>query len=611
LEFSREFAVEPASATLVIETASTGSAIPKLGDDESYKLEISGSQARLNAPTTVGAMRGLETFLQLLEGDREGFYLPAVSIDDRPRFPWRGLMIDSARHFQPVEVLKRNLDAMAAVKLNVLHWHLTEDQGFRVETKKFPELYQMGSDGLYYTQAEIRDIIAYAADRGIRVMPEFDMPGHATSWVVSHPEIASAPGPYKIERRPGIFDPTLDPTNEKTYKLLKGFFAEMSSLFPDAYMHIGGDENKGKQWNENPQIQAFMKKNQIKDNHGLQTYFNKRVLKLLQKNGKIMMGWDEIFQPDLPKDVVIHSWRGQKALAEAAKQGFQGVLSNGYYIDLAFPASQHYAVDPLPADTTLTAEEQKRVLGGEATMWAEWVSPETIDSRIWPRTAAIAERFWSPREVNDTADMYRRMGVAELQLEELGLTHRKNQPMLLRRLAVGPDISALQTLVSVIEPVKEYRRYRVRPQTMLSPLTGLVDAAQPDAPAAMEFNTAVDEMLAGVDTARNLSKLRSMVAGWQSAESALLEITDRSPALAEARPLAADFKRLNLVILEALDALGQGSTQNAEWRDGRMKALDEVAKPKAALEFVTVSHARKLVAAASGSSAPGTGGPVR
>jgi hexosaminidase len=611
MEFSREFAVEPASATLVIETASTGSAIPKLGDDESYKLEISGSQARLNAPTTVGAMRGLETFLQLLEGDRDGFYFPAVSIDDRPRFPWRGLMIDSARHFQPVEVLKRNLDAMAAVKLNVLHWHLTEDQGFRVETKKFPELYQMGSDGLYYTQAEIRDIIAYAADRGIRVMPEFDMPGHATSWVVSHPEIASAPGPYKIERRPGIFDPTLDPTNEKTYKLLKGFFAEMSSLFPDAYMHIGGDENKGKQWNENPQIQAFMKKNQIKDNHGLQTYFNKRVLKLLQKNGKIMMGWDEIFQPDLPKDVVIHSWRGQKALAEAAKQGFQGVLSNGYYIDLAFPASQHYAMDPLPADTTLTAEEQKRVLGGEATMWAEWVSPETIDSRIWPRTAAIAERFWSPREVNDTADMYRRMGVAELQLEELGLTHRKNQPMLLRRLAVGPDISALQTLVSVIEPVKEYRRYRVRPQTMLSPLTGLVDAAQPDAPAAMEFNTAVDEMLAGVDTARNLSKLRSMVAGWQSAESALLEITDRSPALAEARPLAADFKRLNVVILEALDALGQGSTQNAEWRDARIKALDEVAKPKAALEFVTVSHARKLVAAASGSSAPGTGGPVR
>ncbi|HEX9962998.1 MAG TPA: beta-N-acetylhexosaminidase, partial [Pyrinomonadaceae bacterium] len=344
LEFSRELSNDAAGANLLIETQSTGNAIPKLGDDESYNLEISENQARLTAPTTVGAMRGLETFLQLLEGDKNGFYFPPVSISDRPRFPWRGLMIDSARHYQPMEVLKRNLDAMAAVKLNVLHWHLTEDQGFRVESKKMPELHTLGSDGLFYTQNEIREIINYAAERGIRVMPEFDMPGHATAWLVSHPEIGSAPGPYKIERRPGIFDPTLDPTNEKTYKLLKVFFKEMSALFPDAYMHIGGDENKGKQWTENPKIQAFMKEKGIKDNHALQTYFNRRLLELLQDNGKIMMGWDEIFQPDLPKDIVIHSWRGQKALAEAARQGYQSVLSNGYYIDLVFPASQHYAV---------------------------------------------------------------------------------------------------------------------------------------------------------------------------------------------------------------------------------------------------------------------------
>ncbi|MDI1241558.1 MAG: family 20 glycosylhydrolase, partial [bacterium] len=395
-----------ASPTLLVETTSTGNAIPKLGDDESYNLDITSTQIKLTAPNSVGAMRGLETLLQLLEGDANGFYFPAVTISDKPRFAWRGLMVDSARHFQPVEVIKRTLDGMASVKLNVLHWHLTEDQGFRVETKKFPELHLEGSDGLFYTQAEIRGIIVYAADRGIRVMPEFDMPGHATAWLVSHPEIGSAPGPYTIERRPGIFDPTMDPTNEKTYKLLEPFFAEMAALFPDAYMHIGGDENEGKQWDANANIQAFMKKNGIKNNHELQTYFNKRILKFLQKNGKIMMGWDEIFQPDLPKDVVIHSWRGQKALADAARQGFQGVLSNGYYIDLSFPASQHYVVDPLPADTTLSADEQKRVLGGEATMWSEWVSPETIDSRIWPRTAAIAERLWSPREVNDIDDMY-------------------------------------------------------------------------------------------------------------------------------------------------------------------------------------------------------------
>ncbi|HLM00910.1 MAG TPA: beta-N-acetylhexosaminidase, partial [Pyrinomonadaceae bacterium] len=221
LELPRELFNNTDGAQLLIETSSTGNPIPRLGDDESYNLEISANQAKITAPTTVGAMRGLETFLQLLEGDRDGFYFPAVSISDRPRFPWRGLMIDSARHFQPMEVLKRNLDAMAAVKLNVLHWHLTEDQGFRVESKKFPELHLMGSDGDFYTQEQIREIIQYAADRGIRVMPEFDMPGHATSWLVSHPEIGSAPGPYKIERRPGIFDPTMDPTNEKTYKLLE------------------------------------------------------------------------------------------------------------------------------------------------------------------------------------------------------------------------------------------------------------------------------------------------------------------------------------------------------------------------------------------------------
>jgi hexosaminidase len=441
-------------------------------------------------------MRGLETFVQLLESDKDGFYFPAVSISDQPRFVWRGLMIDSGRHFQPVEVMKRNLDAMAAVKLNVLHWHLTEDQGFRVETKKLPELYQKGSDGLFYTQDEIRDIIQYAADRGIRVVPEFDMPGHATSWLVSHPEIASGPGPYKIERQPGIFDPTMDPTNEKTYKLLKVFFKEMAGLFPDAYMHIGGDENEGKQWNANPQIQAFMKDNGIKSNHELQTYFNKRILPFLQQDGKIMMGWDEIFQTDLPKDVMIHSWRGTKALADAAKQGYQGVLSNGYYIDLMYPASSHYVVDPLPADNQLTAEEQKRVLGGEATMWSEWVSPETIDSRIWPRTAAIAERLWSPRSVNDVDDMYRRLAIVDRELENLGLTQRKNQLMMLRRLAGRENVTALSDFVAAIEPVKEYQRYQQRPQDMLSPLTGLIDAAQADAPLAREFDRAVDDLQA-------------------------------------------------------------------------------------------------------------------
>ncbi len=599
-EFSRDLSTDSATAQLLIETQSTGNAIPKLGDDESYNLEISEKQAKISTPTTVGAMRGLETFLQLLEGDKDGFYFPTVSIQDKPRFPWRGLMIDSSRHFQPMEVLKRNLDAMAAVKLNVLHWHLTEDQGFRVESKKFPELHQMGSDGNFYTQIEIKEIINYAAERGIRVMPEFDMPGHATAWLVSHPEIGSAPGPYKIERQPGIFDPTLDPTNEKTYKLLEVFFTEMSALFPDAYMHIGGDENEGKQWNANQNIQAFMKKNNIKDNHGLQTYFNKRLLKFLQKNGKIMMGWDEIFQPDLPKDVVIHSWRGQKALAEAAKQGFTGVLSNGYYIDLNFPASQHYIVDPLPADTTLTAEEQKRILGGEATMWSEWVSPETIDSRIWVRTVAIAERFWSPREVNDIDDMYRRLEIISLQLEELGLTHRKNQDVLLRRLANNQDISALQTLVSVIEPVKEYRRFQVRPQTMLSPLTGLIDAAQADAPKARIFNRAVQKVASNKSFSTDSGRFKVFFSEWKNAGTILKMQIEKAPALMEAKQLAPELQMLGEIGLETVELLETGKTSSAQWRDEKIKSLAEIANQKAGLEFQVIESLKILVNATAG-----------
>lgn len=597
-EISREYS-NSTNAALLIETQSTGNAIPKLGDDESYNLEISDKQAKLTAPTTVGAMRGLETFLQLLERDQDGFYFPAVSIQDKPRFAWRGLLIDVARHFQPMEVLKRNLDAMAAVKMNVLHWHLTEDQGFRVETKKFPELYLQGSDGDYYTQEQIREIIKYAADRGIRVMPEFDMPGHATAWVVSHPEIASAPGPYKIERQPGIFDPTMDPTKEKTYKLLEPFFAEMAALFPDAYMHIGGDENEGKQWAANAEIQAFMKKNGLKTQDDLQQYFNKRILKFLQKNGKIMMGWDEIFQPDIPKEIVIQSWRGQESLGKVARQGNQGILSNGYYIDLMQPASDHYVVDPLPADTTLSAEEQKRVLGAEATMWSEWVSPETIDSRIWTRTAAIAERLWSPREVNDVDDMYRRLDVISRQLEELGLTHRKNQAMLLRRLANSDYIEPLQNLVGIIEPVKIYQRYQVRPQSMLSPLTGLIDIAQADAPKARLFNKLVLKVIARKDDKSLYPLLGTFFSVWHNTGVELKPMMENNPALFEAKQLAIDLQNLGEIGFEINDILQTGKTPGADWKDTKLKRLSEIAKPKAAVEFQVVESMKKLVELAS------------
>ena len=589
-------AVDDQMTPLIIHAQGPGKTVPAVSEDESYRIDITRRQAILSAPTVVGVLRGLETLLQLLDADRNGYFFPGVEMNDKPRFPWRGLLIDVARHFQTMEVLKRNLDALAAVKMNVFHWHLTEDQGFRVESKKFPKLHQLGSDGNYYTQEQVKEIIAYARDRGIRVVPEFDIPGHSTSWLVGHPELGSAPGPYTIERRPGIFEPALDPTREEVYKFLETFLGEMAGLFPDEYLHIGGDENEGKQWDRNPKIQEYMKQKGIKDNHALQAYFNTRLLKILQKHGKKMIGWDEILQPELPKDVVIHSWRGTEALAEAAKKGYDGILSNGYYIDLIHPASQHYVPDPLPANSTLTPDQAKHVLGGEATMWAEWVTPETIESRIWPRTAAIAERLWSPQSVTDVEDMYRRLAIISLQLEELGLLHKKNQDMMLRRLVRNSDIGPLKTLVSVVEPVKEYRRYQQRPQTMLSPLTGVIDAATPDAEGGRKFSWMVSEFLA--DAPRHQlyrAELSQMLAEWQTAGAALGPTIDRSPALKEIKPLAHNLSQLGDVGLEAISYLKLGMPPPREWRETSLAKVEEAAKPAGALEFVVISGIKQLV----------------
>jgi hexosaminidase len=330
----------------------------------------------------------------------------------------------------------------------------------------------------------------------------------------------------------------------------------------------------------------------------LQAYFNQRILKILQKHKKRMVGWDEILQPDLPKDAVIQSWRGPTALAEAAQKGYDGILSNGYYIDLMYPASQHYLADPIPANSTLTPEERKHILGGEATMWGEYVSSETIDSRIWPRTAAIAERLWSPKMTTDVDDMYRRLAVVSIELEELGLTHEKNPEMLLRRLAGTKEIGPLVTLVSVLEPVKEYRRGQQRPSIMLSPLTGLVDAARPDSEAARRFSRMVDSMLSDAPRFRTAA-VREALVEWRDSEPALNAIIERSPALQEAKPLADDLNDLAAIGLEATSYLNDGVTPTPQWRDAKLARLEQAAKPKAALEFAVIPSIRLLVIAAS------------
>lgn len=597
------------AAALRVTAAAEGSLA--VGVDESYRLLVKEDGIRLDAATDIGALRGLETLLQLLEIGEGGFSVPGVAIVDRPRFPWRGLMIDSSRHFMPLEVLKRNLDGMAAVKLNVLHWHLVDDQGFRVESVAWPRLHELGSDGDYYTRAQVREIIDYAADRGIRVVPEFDLPGHATAWLTAYPELASAPGPYRIERRWGIFDPTVNPIIDETYTFLDAFVADMAGLFDDEFIHIGGDENNGVQWLANPEIAAFMEAHGLDDVLALQRYFNERVLEIFDRYGKRMIGWDEILQPGLPTTAVIQSWRGRESLFAAARGGYSGILSNGYYIDLIQPTDFHYLNDPLPADTGLSSEEAARILGGEATMWSEFVSPETVDSRIWPRTAAIAERLWSPREVRDVADMYRRLDLVSLQLEELGLQHERNRPVMLRRLCRCRDIEPLEVLLGAIEPVKIYNRGRLRPHTQFSPLTRMVDAAWPDAGPAREFRWAVDRLLeGGTADAVDLAAARTALAGWRDNRDALEPILKAAPALQEMAPMSEALHDVAVLGLEALELLGADTEAGPDWLQPRLERLQSAREPHGQTELMIVDPVARLMCAAAGPeglAAPGCG----
>lgn len=585
---------------LVIAVAHPAPALPRLGDDESYALTITAQRATLRAATTIGAQRGLETLLQLVQTDTRGAYLPAVAITDAPRFPWRGLMIDVARHWQPIEVILRNLDAMALVKLNVLHLHLTDDQGFRIESRTHPELPREGSDGHYFTREQIRTIIAYAADRGIRVVPEFDIPGHATSWLVSHPELGSAPGPYAIERRWGIFDPVLDPTNEATYALLAEFLGEMADLFPDPFLHIGGDENNGVHWSANAAIQDFIRTHRLGDNAGLHAYFNRRIAAMLQAHGKRLVGWDEILSPDLPASSVIHSWRGPEGLAAAATQGYAGILSNGYYIDLSYPAADHYLNDPLPADTTLTPAEQARVLGGEATMWAEWVTPANIDSRIWPRTAAIAERLWSPATVRDVPDMYRRLALIDQRLQEAG-TRQGKWPDLAR---FAPDqAAALRTLAAVVEPVKRYRRGGLQPDhTQFTPLDELADWARPESRPARDFADQLDAWLLApgpLDATAGAALTATLRAWEQAAAVAVTAPVETNPTSAARTTVAARLGRLARTGQIAIAGLTDGLPLSPAALTAGESALREgAAATPAAVEFPSLSALRRLVAAA-------------
>ena len=587
-----------AAAPFVVSVEGPGERIQSVDENESYSLAITPQSVRLSAATDVGAIRGLATLAQLVQNDGQRFFLPAVSIQDSPRFRWRGLMIDCSRHFEPIGVIERTLDGMEAVKLNVFHWHLTDDQGFRIQSKLFPRLTQLGSDGRFYTQQQARDIVAYARARGIRVVPEFDMPGHTSSWLVGYPQLASADGPFQIQTGFGVFDPVMDPTRDSTYRFLDKFIGEMAAIFPDKYMHIGGDENNGVEWRGNSRIQAFMRTRHIATTAELQAYFNQRLLKILSRHGKRMIGWDEVLTPDLPKEVAIQSWRGAASLARAAQEGHDGILSSGYYLDHMQPASSYYANDPIPPAGNLDSADRTRILGGEACMWGEYVNARTIDSRIWPRTAAVAERLWSPQTVDDVNDMYRRLAIESLRLETLGLTQISQEDASLRALAGTGSIGSLRVLASALEPVdfgvrgSWSHRHQVTTQM---PLDHVVDALPPDPPFRHRFQLLVAGYLDSPAQSPRAGDLHAIFQQWIAAQPGVELLMETSPLLAEAKPRPAQLAQLGNIGLEAIAYLSSGKPAPAGWRTEQLSTIQADAAPVALTQFDVLEPLRSLV----------------
>jgi hexosaminidase len=593
-------AAQTQPATFAIKTAGASDPVGELGENESYRLEISTAHVQLTAANPLGVLHGLQTFLQLVRVTPQGFSVPAVIIDDRPRFPWRGLMIDVGRHFMPVSVIERNLDAMEAVKLNVFHWHLSDDQGFRVESKLFPLLQEKGSGGLYYTQKQIGEVIEYARDRGIRVVPEFDMPCHTNSWLVGYPQLGSRADPYLIANHFGVLDAAMDPTQESTYQFIDQFLGEMTALFPDAYFHIGGDECNGKEWDANPRIKKFMRAHDLRNNAALQSYFTARVQKLVAGHHKIMEGWDEVLQPDTQQDVVIQSWRGQKSLAAAARQGNRGLLSTGYYINLNKPAAEHYLVDPLGGDSgSLTPEQKARVLGGEATMWSEYATPENIDSRIWPRAAAIAERLWSPEEVRDLDSMYKRLAIISRKLQYYGLEYQSAIEVMLQRMSGESDPQALKVLAAVVQPPEGYVREGLKKYYTFTPLNRLVDAVPPESETARKFNDIAKLIAQGKASAQQWQEARNWLVLWRDNDAKLQPLLEQSELTAELIPVSHDLSQVAAIGIEALDDLENHRAANAATLRKNMELLEAAAKPQAVL-LDMVAPSVELLAQASG-----------
>ena len=443
----------------------------QLANPEGYILKVSPDLITVDAATAAGAFYAFQTLRQMLPStvesrEKNGMKLsvPCVTIEDAPRFGYRGMMLDVARHFFTVDEVKRYIDILALHKMNRFHWHLTDDQGWRIEIKKYPRLTEVGAwrnatlighygdrprrfdsirYGGFYTQAEIAEVVQYAHDNFIEIIPEIDLPGHMSALLAAYPEYGCIDGQHKVEGDWGVFKNLLNPS-EATFELLEDIFSEVIALFPGKYIHIGGDEADKTQWKQSSAVQEFMRRNKLKDEEAVQNYFTTRVAEMIRSKGREVIGWDEILEGgSLPTSTIIMSWRGVEGGIQAARHGNKAIMSPTSYAYLDYyqskganeplaiggylPLEQVYSYEPIPANGELTAEQSDLLIGVQANVWTEYIGEfSKVEYMMLPRACAIAEIQWTPAGSKDYAEFVGRLTRLMKRFDAMGVNCAKS-----------------------------------------------------------------------------------------------------------------------------------------------------------------------------------------
>jgi hexosaminidase len=439
----------------------------KENDKESYSLSIDDRGVSIIASTGSGLFYGVQSLIQLFPATTTlPISIPFVSINDSPRFSYRGLHLDVGRHMFSVDFIKRFIDLMAYHKFNRFHWHLTEDQGWRIEIKKYPKLQELGAyrketvvghastrdrskeknfDGKryggFYSQNEVRDIVKYATDHYVTIIPEIEMPGHSLGALKAYPELGCTGGPYEVATTWGVFDDIYCAGKEETFTFLEGVIDEVIDLFPGKYIHIGGDESPKRKWEKCPLCQKRIKNEKLANEHELQSYFVRRMEKYINSKGRQIIGWDEILEGGLAPNATVMSWRGEEGGIEAAKQNHDVVMTPvkwcyfDYYQDSSkdeplaiggyLPVSKVYSYEPIPS--LLSPDQAKRILGVQGNLWTEYIpTSDQAEYMEYPRACALAEVGWSSKESRNYGDFVKRMKVHALRLDQLHVNYAKH-----------------------------------------------------------------------------------------------------------------------------------------------------------------------------------------